>query len=166
LISRRLNDIIPTAPSRLVPQAASASFVQQKIADRRRKAKAQYDKRASASLRKFPKGEKAYVKPRPSNKQQPWIFGEVIGKPEPRACLVITPIGPVRRNHAQIREAKVEPPDSCDRFETASTSSESEPTEPNGSDNAHDTNGIRTHTTDRTYRVSTLNKRKETSCKV
>ena len=28
LMSRRLNDIIPTAPSRLVPQAASASLVQ------------------------------------------------------------------------------------------------------------------------------------------
>ena len=47
LMSRRLNDIIPTAPSQLVPQAASPSLVQQNIADRRRKAKAQYDKRAS-----------------------------------------------------------------------------------------------------------------------
>ena len=38
-------------------------------------------------------------------------------------------MGPVWRNHAQIREAKVEPPDSCDRFETASIPSESGPTE-------------------------------------
>jgi len=63
-------------------------------------------------LREFSKGEKVYVKPRPTNRQQPWIFGEVIGKPAPKACLVNTPMGPVRRNHAQIREAKVEPPDS------------------------------------------------------
>ena len=129
LMSRRLNDIIPTAPSQLVPQAASPSLVQQNIADRRRKAKAQYDKRASAPLKEFSKGEKVYVKPRPTNRQQPWIFGEVIGKPAPRACLVNTPMGPVRRNHAQIRKAKVEPPDSCDRFETASIPSESGPTE-------------------------------------
>ena len=129
LMSRRFNDIIPTAPSRLVPQAVSASLVQQNIADRRRKAKAQYDKRASAPLREFLKGEKVYVKPRPTNRQKPWIFGEVIGKPAPRACLVSTPMGPVRRNHAQIREAKVEPPDTCDRSETASIPSESGPTE-------------------------------------
>ena len=38
-------------------------------------------------------------------------------------------MGPVRRNHAQIREAKVEPPDSCDCFETAFIPSESGPTE-------------------------------------
>ena len=37
LMSRRLNDIIPTAPSRLVSQAASPSLVQQNIADRRQK---------------------------------------------------------------------------------------------------------------------------------
>ena len=65
LMFRKLNDIITTAPSRLVPQAASARLVQQNIADRRRKAKAQYDKRASAPLREFSKGEKVYVKPRP-----------------------------------------------------------------------------------------------------
>ena len=38
-------------------------------------------------------------------------------------------MGPVRRNHAQIREEKVEPPDSCDRFESASIPWESRPTE-------------------------------------
>ena len=43
LMSRRLNDIIPTALSQLVPQAASPSLVQQNTSDRRRKAKAQYD---------------------------------------------------------------------------------------------------------------------------
>jgi len=95
LMSRRLNDIIPTAPSQLVPQAVSPSLVQQNIADRRRKAKAQYDEIALAPLKEFSKGEKVYVKPRPTNRQQPWLFGEVIGKPTPRAYLVNTPMGPV-----------------------------------------------------------------------
>ena len=62
---------------------------------------------ASAPLIEFSKGEKVYVKPRPTNRQQPWIFGEVIGKPAPRARVVNTHMGPVRRNHAQIREAKM-----------------------------------------------------------
>ena len=51
LMSRRLNGIMPTAPSRLVPQAALPSLVQQNIADRRRKAKAQYDDSVGASDR-------------------------------------------------------------------------------------------------------------------
>ena len=166
LMSRRLNDIIPTAPSRLVPQAASPSLVQQNIADRRRKAKAQCDKRASAPLREFSKGEKVYVKPRPTNRQQPWIFGEVIGKPAPRACLVNAPMGPVRRNHAQIREAKVEPPDSCDRFETASIPSESGPTEQ--IDQTTPTTLVESEHAPVTEPAAppTLNKRTETSCKV
>ena len=74
-----------------------------------------------------------YVKPRPTNKHQPWIYGEVIGKPAPSSCIVSTAVGPVRRNHAQIREAKAEPVDNYDRrfdqFETASLPSESDPTE-------------------------------------
>jgi len=69
------------------------------------------------------------VRPSPTNKQQPWISGEVIGRPTPRSCLVSTAMGPVQRNHAQIRAAKAEPVDNydgrLDRFETASLPSES-----------------------------------------
>ena len=77
---------------------------------------------------------KAYVKPRPTNKHQRWIYGEVIGRPAPRSCLVSTAMGPVRRNHAQIREAKAEPAvgnydEKLDRLETASLPSESGQTE-------------------------------------
>lgn len=43
LMYRRLQDIIPTAPSQLVPQAASLSLAQQNIAERRQRSKAQYD---------------------------------------------------------------------------------------------------------------------------
>ena len=62
-----------------------------------------------------------FVKPRPGNKHQPWIYGEVIGSTAPRSCTVNTSAGPVRRNHTQIREAKVEPEDKLeDRLETVS----------------------------------------------
>ena len=133
-MSRRLQDIIPTAPCQLVPQTASPSLVQQNIAERRGRSKNQYDKRVSVPLREFSKGEKVYVKPRPTNKHQPWIYGEVIWRPAPRSCLVSTTMGPVRRNHAQIRVAKTEPVDNynerLNKFETVSLHSESGPTEP------------------------------------
>ena len=132
-MSRRLRDIIPTAPRQLAPQTVSPSLVQENIAERRRRSKAQYDKRVSSPLAEFSKGEKVYVKPRPTKKHQPWIYGKVIGRPAPRSCLVSTAMGPVRRNHAQIREAKAEPADNydgrLDRFETISLPSESGPIE-------------------------------------
>ncbi|KAL9976247.1 hypothetical protein ACROYT_G013519 [Oculina patagonica] len=120
-------------PHQLFPQTVSPSLVQENIGERRRRSKAQYDKRASAPLTEFSKGEKVYVKPRPTNKHRPWIYGEVIGKPAPSSCIVSTAVGPARRNHPQIREAKAEQVDNydrgLDRFETASLPSESEPIE-------------------------------------
>ena len=133
LMSRRLRDIIPTAPRQLAPHTVSPSLVQENISERRRRSKAQYDKRVSAPLAEFSEGDKVYVKPRPTKTHQPWIYGEVIVRPAPRSCLVSTAMGPVRRNHAQIREAKAEPVDNydgrLDRFETASLPSESGPIE-------------------------------------
>ena len=82
---------------------------------------AQYNKKASQPLREFSKGAKVFVKPRPGNKHQPWIYGEVIGSTAPMSCTVITSTRPVRRNHTQIREAKAEPEDKLtDRLETVS----------------------------------------------
>ena len=81
----------------------------------------QYNKRASQPLREFSKGEKVFVKLRPGNKHQPWIYGDVIGSTAPRSCTVNTSAGPVRRNHTQIREAKAEPEEKLeDRLETVS----------------------------------------------
>ena len=37
------------------------------------------------------------------------IYGKVIGSTAPRSYIVNTSMGPVQRNHTQIREAKVEP---------------------------------------------------------
>ena len=133
LMSRRLRDIIPTAPRQLAPHTVSPSLVQENIPERRRRSKAQYDKRVSVPLAEFSEGDRVYVKPRATKKHQPWIYGEVIGRPAPRSCLVSTAMGPVRRNHAQIREAKAEPVDNyggrLDRFVTASLPSESGPIE-------------------------------------
>ena len=121
LMSRRLKDIIPTTHHQLTPQAASPSLVHGDIAERRRRSMVQYKKRASQPLREFSKGEKVFVKPRPGNKHQPWIYGEVIGSTAPRSCTVNTSAGPVRRNHTQIREAKAEPEEKLeDRLETVS----------------------------------------------
>ena len=103
------------------------------IPERRQRSKAQCDKRELALLTKFSKGEKVYVKPRPTNKHQPWIYVEVIGRPAPRSYLVSTAMGPAQRNHTLIREAKAEPVDSYDGrldwFEIASLQSESGPIE-------------------------------------
>ena len=85
---------------------------------------AQYNERASQPLREFPKGIKVFVKPRPGNKHQPWIYGEVMGRTGPRSCTVNTSTGPVRRNHTQIREARAEPEEKLEggdeRLETVS----------------------------------------------
>ena len=80
------------------------SVVTQNIAERKQKAKAHYDKRASKQLSEFAIGERVFVKPSPKNRSKPWIHGEVVNKPAPRSCTVSTPLGLVRRNHAQIRK--------------------------------------------------------------
>ena len=81
----------------------------QNIAERKQKAKAHYDKRASKQLSEFTIGERVFVKPNPKNRSKPWIHGEVVNKPAPRSCTVSTPLGLVRRNHAQIRKASTDP---------------------------------------------------------
>ena len=105
LMSRRLRDLIPMATSKLQPQLTVPSVVTQNIAERKQKAKAHYDKRASKQLSEFAIGERVFVKPSPKNRSKPWIHGEVVNKPAPRSCTVSTPLGLVRRNHAQIRKA-------------------------------------------------------------
>ena len=109
LMSRRLRDLIPMATSKLQPQLPVPSVVTQNIAEGKQKAKAHYDKRASKQLSEFAIGERVFVKPSPKNRSKPWIHGEVVNKPAPRSCNVSTPLGLVRRNHAQIRKASSNP---------------------------------------------------------
>ena len=59
--------------------------------------------------REFSPGERVFLKPNPKSKHKPWICGEVVGSPAPRACLVSTPLGLIRRDHSQIRRARTEP---------------------------------------------------------
>ena len=100
------------------------------IEERRARSKAHYDKRASGQLKPFTPGEKVFVKPRPTNKSQPWMYGEVVEQPTSRSCLVKTAMGPVRQNHVQIRGARTEPAErktiEMDQLEVASTHSEQE----------------------------------------
>ena len=109
LMSRRLRDLIPMATSKLQPQLTVPSVVTQNIAERKQKAKAHYDKCASKQLSEFTIGERVFVKPSPRNRSKPWLLGEVVNKPAPRSCTVSTPVGLVRRNHAQIRKASTDP---------------------------------------------------------
>ena len=108
-MARRLKDITPTADHQLTLQAASPSLVYENIAERRWRSMAQYNKRVLQPLREFSKWEKVFLKPKPANKHQSWICGKVIGSTAPRSCIFNTSMGPVQRNHTQIREAKVEP---------------------------------------------------------
>ena len=108
-MSRRLRDLIPIATSKIQPQLIVPSVVTQNIAERKQKAKAHYDKRTSKQLSEFRIGERVFVKPRPRNRSKTWLHGEVVNKPAPRSCTVSTPVGLVRRNHAQIRKASTDP---------------------------------------------------------
>ena len=97
------------ATSKLQPQLTVPSVVTQNIAERKQKAKAHYDKRALKQLSEFAIGERVFVKPSPRNRSKPWIHGEVVNKSAPRSCTARTPLGLVRRNHAQIRKVSTDP---------------------------------------------------------
>ena len=128
LTSRKLRDVIPTAANQLLTQAASRQVVMRNIGERRVRLKAHYDKRASGQLKPFAPGEKVFLKPRPTNKSQPRTYGQVLEHPTSRFCVIKTALGPVRRNHSQIREARTEPAErqiiGMDQLEIASTHSE------------------------------------------
>ena len=110
-MSRKVRDIIPTISTELKPRQIPLEVVVKDIARRRARSKMYYNRKGSESrpLKEFSYGEKVFVKPNPSNKHKPWLFGEVIDKPAPRSCVVQTAKGEVRRNHRQIRRAMVEP---------------------------------------------------------
>ena len=129
-MSEKLRDIIPTAANQLLPQAASQQVVMRNIKERRVRSKAHYNKMASGPVKPFAPREKVFLKPRPTNKSQPWIYGEVLEQPTSRSCVIKTALGPVRRNHAKIQEARTEPAErqiiGMDQLEIASTHSEQE----------------------------------------
>ena len=113
LMSRRLQDIIPRAPSQLRPRPPLSTLVVQDIGNRRKRFKMYYDKKVSTQLREFSRRDKVFVKPSPHNKHKAWVYGEVIGNySAPRACLVSSPLGPIRRNHRPVRSALTKSSDS------------------------------------------------------
>ena len=94
-MSHKLLDVIP---SQLLPQAASRQVAMRNIEERTVRTKAHYDKSASGPLKPFAPGKKVFLKPRPTNKSQPWIYGKVVEQPTSRCCVVKTAMGPNRRN--------------------------------------------------------------------
>ena len=65
LMSRKLQDIIPTATSQLVLKLACPRVVQENIAERRNRLKVQYDKKALTCLESSQKGKKCISNPAP-----------------------------------------------------------------------------------------------------
>ena len=132
LMSHKLPDVIPTAASQLLPQATSRQVVMRNNEERRVRSKAHYERRASGPLKPF--GDKVFLKPRPTNKSQPWIYGEVLERPTSRCCMIKTAMGCVRGNHAQIREIRTEPAKrqtiGMDQLEIVSAHSEPEQERP------------------------------------
>ena len=63
LMSCKLQDVIPTAASQLLAQAASRQIVMRNIEERRVRSKAHYDRRALGPLKPFAPGEKVFLKP-------------------------------------------------------------------------------------------------------
>ena len=112
---KKTQDIIHTADHQLNHQAASPSLEYENLQKEGEDQWPQYNKRVLQPLKEFLKRGKVFVKPKPANKHQPWIYGKVIGSMAPRSCNVSTLMGPVRRNHTQIREAKVEPENKHER---------------------------------------------------
>jgi len=129
-MSRKRRDIIPTATSQLVPKLACCGVVLENNTERRNRSKVQYDKKALTPFRELTEGKNGTLKPHPTKKSQPWIYGEVVEQPIPRSFVGKTAMGQVRRNHCQIRRAKAESADGystvMDQLEIASTYSEQE----------------------------------------
>ena len=60
---------------------------------------------AQASLQPLPLGSHASVKPRPSLRGSPWIYGQIINNPSPRSYSKDTGNLVLRRNRTQLRRA-------------------------------------------------------------
>ena len=116
LMPRQFRDIIPIISSQMKPRQIPYDVVVDDIARRRVRSKLYYDRNVVTPLKGLSRGEKVFVKPNPSNKHKPWMFGEVIDKPAPRSCVVQK--AQISRNHRQIRGAMVEP-EPKNRSETA-----------------------------------------------
>ena len=113
LMSRKLRDIIPMLPSQLQPKLVDRKVVTEDIMRRRTQSKIQYDKRASRPLRNPEIDNHVYFKPKEKN--MPWIYGKVVGRPDERSCVMGTPHGLFRRNRKHIRKVKVENPERLDQ---------------------------------------------------
>ena len=73
---------------------------------RRKQSKIQYDKKASQPIKNLKVEDRVWAKPQEKNK--PWIYETIVGKPNERSCVMQIPLRLVRRNRKHIQKAKLE----------------------------------------------------------
>ena len=87
------------------PAIADPPTVFSEINHRKIASKAHYDKHSQAPLKPLPRGSYVYAKPRPSQRGNPWIYGQITDSTAPRSYNINTGNFILRRNRAQLRPA-------------------------------------------------------------
>ena len=105
LMGRRTRSTIPLSEQLLRPEIADPPTVSSEINRRKIASKAQYDKHAQPPLMPLPLGSYVYAKPRPSQRGNPWIYGQIINSTAPRSYSIDMGNSVLRRNRAQLRPA-------------------------------------------------------------
>ena len=114
LLCRHIRTQLPTADCLLIPQVPNLMTVQKEIMDKRSSSKAYYDKSAGPEHSVINVGDYVYAKPAPNLRGQPWAYGKIVGKLNPRSYTLSTDRGTIiRRNRVQVRPAAPPPP--CSR---------------------------------------------------
>jgi len=96
---------VPLSEDLLQPEVTDPVTVSSEINRRKQASKAHYDKHVQASLQPLPLGSHAYAKPRPSLRESPWIYGQIINNPTPPSYSIDTGNLVLRRNRTQLRPA-------------------------------------------------------------
>ena len=104
-MGRRTRSTLPLSEDLLRPAPAHPSTVYSEITLRKETSKAHYNKQAQPPLMPLPLGSHAYAKPRRSQQETPWIYGQVVSNPSPRSHNIDTGNHILRRNRAQLRPA-------------------------------------------------------------
>ena len=105
LMGRRTRSTIPLSEELLRPAIADPPTVSSEINHRKIASKAHYDKHSQAPLMPLPRGSYVYAKPRPSQRGNPWIYGQIIDSIAPRSYNINPGNFVLRRNRAQLRPA-------------------------------------------------------------
>lgn len=105
LMGRRTRSTLPLTEELLKPGTPDPQIVSQQITDRRATSKISYDKLAQSPLPPLAPGSYAYAKPRPTQRGEPWAYGQITDSPTPRSYNLNTGSRILRRNRTQLRPA-------------------------------------------------------------